>query len=176
MSVFIIAQTIGLAGYLLYCASPHFSSRQYILGLEISAYLIFCLQWALLGHETLLISNGVGVIATAIALTGFSSSLRRRLIYTLYPLCGALMLFYAQDAILDCFAALGTFFVLTAKLDDDVMRLRVYAALAGFCFLSSSLMVLCFVPALFNSVFLAGHLRKITLTRQTPVLSSALSH
>lgn len=160
MGLFIGAQLVGLAGYLLYIVSPHFGRRQQILYAEIVAYIALSLQWALLGQNLLFIANMIAAVSVLIALWDIYPKSKTSLFVCLYPLVGCTFFLFGSGEVLDFFAAGGVLFLISSKLSHDLALYRVLSGFAGICFLFSSLLAFCPVAAVFNIIFVFGHIRR----------------
>lgn len=174
MSVFIIAQTIGLAGYGLYCLSPRFEERMRVLQCEVLAYVILGTQWYLLDQFMLLTVNFTACLSALIALPPISKALKARLFVVLCVCTGFVISRIWQGQAIDYFAGLALCFMIASKFCADFTRLRVFAGLSGLCFLGSSALALCYPAALFNAIFVAGHGHKLWAAWRRPSPPDAL--
>lgn len=159
--IYILSQTVGLAGYLLYISAPHGGTRAHILRVEILAYFLLGLQWGLLGQNLLLAGCLIAMTAAMLNVARFSPQTRIRLFGLLYLAMGVAVATAWRGSAADVFAGLGAALVLSGKMHEDMKKFHAFSGLAGLSLGMAAMCAFCWPAAFFNVFFAGGHLLKI---------------
>lgn len=171
MTIYMWAQLIGLAGYLLYTMSPYFHARRDIVKAEAVGCALLAMQWYLLSQPSIIVSNALIAMAGFLNLAQISKRKKTALLIGIYT--AGLLLFsqYWSNSPIDYLALLGLSLMIYAKNCDNIYRMHCLSAVSGAIMLVIGLLALSVPAAIFNFVFMAGHIRKIISPKHAIIYS-----
>ncbi|MGH1374895.1 MAG: YgjV family protein [Alphaproteobacteria bacterium] len=157
MTPYIIAQSVGLLGYLFFISATQFKTRRKIIQIETLAYLILCLQWYLLGQTTLMSINILFIITSFCALYANKNPKIQNAMPLLYPLCGLALLTISHYTLIDILAMVALFCTIASKSSNTITTFRSYAIITAITFIVCAILTMSIVPLIFNAIFALGH-------------------
>lgn len=154
---FMIAQIIGLFGYLIYISAPHFKSRLKIQSIELLSCTILCLHWYMMDIPVMFWGN---VIWVYMIITSIARDFDRRAIGFVafsYILVGANAYIHWENTLIDYTALIGLVLAVTCRFYTDLFKFRGYAFTSGIFVVTSSACALSVPGVIFNGLFTLGH-------------------
>jgi Bacterial inner membrane protein len=161
MDYYILGQVVGFIGYVVFLFAPYAQSKQQMMRIELLACSILTLQWLLLGHLVLVISNMIGIFSLGVALSRLGDRYKDVVFLGLYPVSVMFVAYIWQGSILDVLTMFSLLMMITARRTSDVMAFRGYSALCGGTLAVCGFLTLSIPAMIFNTLFMAGHLQKL---------------
>ena len=159
MTFFIIAQIVGLAGYLLLVAAPGFKTRTRILTVECGSCFVLFLHWLLLGNMLYAVSNLARLYIVGAGLAKGKSKYANAFLFGAYFIVGLIAYCFWENTLMNYTVLMAGFMTVTSKFHTDLVKFRAYSLVAGLfsvcnAVLSYSLypplFLMCYSPAIIN--------------------------
>ncbi len=175
MTTYIIAQSVGLLGYLFFISATQFKTQKKITQIETLAYLILSLQWYLLDQTALMT---ISALFIGISLYALHTNKRPNLQKTtplLYPVCGSILLLVSHYSLVDALAMIALFCTIASKSSNNITAFRSYAIATAITFIICAALTMSTIPLIFNAIFALGHGYKLW-SQHKPLPSIPDSH
>ena len=161
MTLYIIAQLIGFAGYLFYIGAPHLKTQTKIIQADAMSCLLISVQWYLLAQPALLMLNILSIVVAFIALKAQTNINIRKYSFLLYPLGCLALIMMSQDIIVSALAICAFCLNVTSKFSQSITAFRKYAASSGTTLTIAGVLTLSIPAVIFNFLFASGHILKL---------------
>ncbi len=161
MTLYIIAQLIGFAGYLFYARSPYLKTSNEIIQTDAIACLLISIQWYLLGHPVLLAYSVLSVTASIATLKSQTNHNIKRYLFILYPIGCTIIILMSKDVIITAFVVTAFCCNITSKFSQNIKSLRKYGACSGGMLTVAGILTLSIPTVIFNMLFTNGHITKL---------------
>lgn len=161
MTLYIIAQLIGFAGYLFYISAPHLKTQTRIIQAEAFAGIFIGIQWYLLEQPALLGYSLLSIIVAFMTLKAQTNIVVRKYLFLLYPFGCTVLIFMSQDMIISALVITAFCLNIASKSSRNIMSFRKYAATSGSVLTIAGILTLSIPAVLFNLLFISGHILKL---------------
>ena len=161
MTIYIIAQLIGFAGYLFYIGAPYLRTPSRIIQADALSCIIISVQWYLLEQPALLVLNLLSITVAIIALKAKTNVTVQKHSFMLYPIGCAALIFMSQDIIIGALVTSAFCLNVTSKFSQDIIAFRKYATTTGVLLSIAGILTLSIPATLFNLLFACGHILKL---------------
>lgn len=161
MTIYIIAQLIGFAGYLFYISAPHFKTQSRIIQADALACLFISVQWYLLEQPTLLVFSFLSIAASIITLKAQTDMVVRKYLFLLYPLGCITLMAISQNTTISALAIIAFCMTVASKSSQNIISFRKYAGVSGIVLTIAGILTLSIPAVIFNLLFTSGHILKL---------------
>ncbi|PCI55498.1 MAG: hypothetical protein COB36_07705 [Alphaproteobacteria bacterium] len=161
MTLYIIAQLIGFAGYLFYIGAPHLKTQTRIIQADAVAGIFIGLQWYLLEQPALLGYSLLSIIVASMTLKAQTNLTVQKYLFLLYPLGGVVLILMSQNIVIGVLAITAFCLNVASKSSCDITSFRKYATASGSVLTIAGILTLSIPAVLFNLLFASGHILKL---------------
>lgn len=166
MTLYIIAQLIGFAGYLFYVGAPYSKTQTRIIQIDALSCILISIQWYLLEQPTLLAYSVLSITASAITLRSQTNHTIRKYLFILYPVGCTIIILMSKDITITTLVVTAFCLNITSKFSHSIKSLRKYAAGSGVMLTIAGILTLSIPTVIFNLLFTNGHITKLLRTAE----------